>query len=360
TDAENRLYSKRGYYYARSRDMYFRKNVELVNPEYTMRCDTLQYNIFTRKATFHGPTTIQSANDFLYCETGEYHTLRNTARFGKNAYLHSEGQYLYGDSLFYDRAKGYGQARGNIRVIDSTEKLLIRGQFAEHFQKTNKTFITRQVLASKGYESDSLFLRCDTLRAEYDTTGKYRILRGNRNARVFSTDFQSLSDSVRYSFVDSTIELYNLPVMWFADYQATADNIKIYTRNNDIDHVELMKNAFLVKPEDSLRYSQIKGRDMIGYFSENKLYQIDVNGNGESIYYAKDEEQAYIGMNYIICSNIQLFMADQQINKIKFIEKPSARFIPMLQIEDNDSRLPGFTWRINERPVNLEDFVAVK
>ncbi|UPT67985.1 MAG: hypothetical protein M0D57_04805 [Sphingobacteriales bacterium JAD_PAG50586_3] len=51
----NVLTSKVGYYYSKSKQFYFRKNVELVNPQYTMKSDTLRYNTVNETSYFLGP-----------------------------------------------------------------------------------------------------------------------------------------------------------------------------------------------------------------------------------------------------------------------------------------------------------------
>ena len=51
-DGDNRLSSKTGYYYSDRRDLYFKQNVPLVNPRYTLTCDTLRYNTVERPPTF--------------------------------------------------------------------------------------------------------------------------------------------------------------------------------------------------------------------------------------------------------------------------------------------------------------------
>lgn len=355
TDGDNHLYSKKGYYHSATRDLFFKENVELINPEYNMVCDTLQYNVTSKKAFFHGPTTITSGTDKIYCETGWYHTQKNTAQFGKNSWLNTGSQYLYGDSLFYNRGKGYGQARKNIRVLDTAEHLLIEGQFAEHFEKTKKTFITEQVLATKGFKNDSLYMTADTLRSEYDTSGKYRILKGYKKGRIYDKEFQAAADSIVYSAIDSTIDMHYDPVFWFGKHQSTADHIKIYTRNNEVVQADLDQNAFMLTPEDSLRYSQVKGRSMTGLFRNSELYEVNVNGNGESIYFVRDDDSLYIGVNKIVSSNIRIGVTDRKVSRINFMQDPDAYLIPVKNVNPRDLKLQGFIWRGDDRPKSVEE-----
>jgi lipopolysaccharide export system protein LptA len=360
TDDENRLTSQVGYYFSESKDMYFKKDVVLTNPKYIMNCDTLQYNVLSRKAIFHGPTTIKSDKDLIYCETGWYHTLKNVAQFGKNAFLQSGNQQLFGDSMYYDRKRGYGRAINNIRVVDTSEKLIVHGNYAEHFENEKRTYITRNVLVSKGLEKDTLFLTSDTVRSQYDTSGKYRILRAYQHVRVYNLQFQAVCDTLIYSFVDSTMDLRVNPAFWFGGYQSTADRILIHTHHNRITQADLTNNSFMSTKEDSLRYSQIKGRNMIAHFANNELKVVDVNGNGESVYYVKDDKKAYIGVNKINSSNIKIGVKDRKIDRINFIKDPDAVLTPIKKADPRDLILKGFKWRGSEQPKSLEDLTGAK
>ena len=356
-DEQNKLTSVIGYYFSETRNMFFKKNVVLVNPKFVMKCDTLQYNIISHKSIFHGPTTIKGEKDFIYCESGWYNTVTNKAKFGRNAYLETDKQLLYGDSMFYDRKNGFGRALYNVRLIDTTEKLIVTGQYAEHYGSIKKTFITDQVFVTKGLKKDSIFMTADTIWAMYDSTGKYRIIKGYYHAKVYNKGFQASADSMVYSAVDSTLDMRTRPVMWFDNNQASGKRILIHTIHNKIDKVYIYQDAFLASQEDSVRYSQIKGRNMTGYFSMNELYRIDVDGNSESMYYVRDEKKAYIGMNKIVSSDIVIHVKNRKITRINFIRDPDANMIPMKDVNPYEARLPGFAWYGKDRPDSKEDLL---
>ena len=357
TDAENKLTSVVGYYFSQSRDMFFKKKVVLVNPKFVMKCDTLQYNIISHKSFFHGPTTIAGEKDFIYCESGWYNTVTNKAKFGKNAYLKTDNQLLYGDSLFYDRKTSFGRALYNVRVVDTAEKLVINGQYAEYYGDTKKTFITDQAFVTKGLKEDSMYMSSDSIWAMYDSTGKYRIIKGYYNAKVYNKGFQGKADSMIYSAVDSTLDMRTKPIMWFDTYQATGKRILTHTKNNKITKADIYQDAFLASEEDTMRFSQIKGRNMTGYFANNELYRIDVDGNAESMYYVRDEKKAFIGMNKIVSSDIIIYVKHRKISKINFMKDPDANMIPMKDVNPYEARLPGFVWHGTERPKSKEDIM---
>ena len=69
-DKSNVLVSKTGVYFTKTKDLFFKRDVVLTNPEYVIYCDTLLYNTETEIARFRGPTTIVSDENTIYCEYG--------------------------------------------------------------------------------------------------------------------------------------------------------------------------------------------------------------------------------------------------------------------------------------------------
>ncbi len=102
---------------------------------------------------------------------------------------------------------------------------------------------------------------------------------------------------------------------------------------------------------------------MKAYFVDSKINKIDVNGNGESIYYVLDEDKPgpteMMGMNRILCSDLTIRFVNEELDNISFYVKPSARFIPPHELTAGVQRLDGFNWRIEERPV-LDDLLGDK
>jgi len=96
-------------------------------------------------------------------------------------------------------------------------------------------------------------------------------------------------------------------------------------------------------------YNQVKGRKMIAYFDIGQLQRVDVNGNGESVYFELEADTLVMGMNSVICSNMKLLFEDQNITDIVFYS-PDGSFIPFHEIAPASTKLDGFNWRPGERP----------
>lgn len=381
---ENTLTSESGYYYAKSKDFYFKKNVVLVNPQYTVYCDTLKYNTLSEIAYFLSPTQIISKENTIYCENGWYDTKKNIAQFNKNARLSNPKQQIKGDSLYYNRNTGYGKALRNIEIRDTSENIIITGNLGEYFESEDNSIVTGKALLIQIYDKDSLFLHADLLRATTDSalalaaSGKKpeikekkkkeknnlksdntaskkeeskRVLLAYHKVKFFKTDMQGKCDSLVFTYKDSTMRMFKDPVLWSDKNQLTSDSIHIHTYDGKLKSLDMKNNAFMVSQEDSLRFNQIRGKNMKGIFGENQLRRINVLGNGQTIYYAKDKE-AMIGVNKTDCSSMIILIKENKVDRITFITKPDATMYPIQELSPKDLLLRDFHWWGAMRPIN--------
>ncbi|HTH81663.1 MAG TPA: OstA-like protein [Mucilaginibacter sp.] len=142
---DNTLTSKNGYYFAFTRDEYFRYDVVCNTSDAIIKSDTLRYNSGNRITYFYGPTNIygKQDKDVLYTENGTYNTVNEQAFFGKNNLYTQATKTLKGDSLFYDRLKGYGRAIKHVTFNDSEQKATIKGGLGEYYKADELFVMTR-------------------------------------------------------------------------------------------------------------------------------------------------------------------------------------------------------------------------
>jgi len=140
----NTLISKNGYYFAKSRDAYFRYDVVCTTPDAVIKTDTMRYNSGSRITYFYGPTIIIGKDkDNLYTENGTYNTVTEQAFFGKRNLYTQLTKTLRGDSLFYDRLKGYGKAVKHVTFNDSEQKITLKGDLGEYFKANEQAVVTQ-------------------------------------------------------------------------------------------------------------------------------------------------------------------------------------------------------------------------
>ena len=472
--------SKNGYYFASSRDAYFRYNVVAITDQTTIKSDTLRYNTLTNWTYFYGPTNIKSKDDNLYTENGMYNTKTEIAAFGKKNLYTQGSKSMVGDSLYYDGKKGYGKAVKNIIYKDTVDKTVLWGQLGEYFKDAERAVVTQQAyvglqtsdtITVDGIKKlDSLFIGADTLEsvrvlkntltiikppvlnellrqkqppikesgggndgdvptnarnekaessnkivksvalsqdtkkappkvvkkepvvkppdlgdkrpdssqtvaktmkpikssdsaarisidstklAQVDTV-KSRTIKAYHNVRVFKQNLQAISDSLFYSDADSTLRWFGDPVMWTEGSQQTGDTIFVSLKNKKLHTFQVIRNAFVVNSEsDSIKFNQIKGKVISGFFKDGNLHTMLVDGNAESIYYDRDSAEIVTDRNQTVSGQIKVLVKEKSITDVNAYMNVEMARQPIGEVVE-DKKLTGFVWKPELRPLSKE------
>lgn len=362
---KNTLTSRRGSYHSKTDMFYFRDQVVLKNPDYTVHCDTMQYHDVSEVTHFFGPTTIAGDGTSIYCENGYYNTKKDQSRFGVNAKITSESTTLIGDSMYYDGKTGIGEVFRNVEIRDTTDDYIISGDYGKHYEKTKLSFVTGHALMTQVFDDDSLFMHADTLRSVSDTSGKDMVY-AYHGVKLFKNDLQGKCDSLFYSSSDSTLQMFVDPVLWSEQNQITGDSISLRMKAGKLSRLFVNGNSFIISDAeargDSIvvgeKFNQIKGRKLTGYFVDNDLSEVYVEGNGQLIYFPTEDEKkkpVAMGLNKGDCSNIHITVKDNELKKIRMETESNSVFTPMKMSDQQNFKLEKFKWRIDERPRKFAD-----
>jgi lipopolysaccharide export system protein LptA len=207
----------------------------------------------------------------------------------------------------------------------------------------------------KNSKPDSVYL---TRKIELSDTARIRILSAFRHAKIFKSDLQAKSDSIFYSTSDSTIRLYVKPIIWTQGSQLSGDTINLQMKNKKLDNMEQFPSAFIVNVEkdDSVHFNQVAGKKMRGFFKNDKLERMFVDGNAETIYFSRDSGKIS-GMQRSLSSRIRLNFKDNKVSNLTFLSKPEHRYGPVEKFTEDDKILKGFIWKPKERPVSKESII---
>ncbi len=353
-DSTNVLTSQIARYFVDEDIVYFYQNVVGYNDKYRLESDTVKYNTATGIFYIQGPTTIRDSVNTIYAEDGWYDSRTGEAQLLKNPLVYNEKQQMKGDVIDYDRNKGYGKARGMIEIIDIDNNVIVKGRNAWFDEITETAFITDSALFIMVSEGDSLFLHADTLKTVADTIPDEKIIKAFNGVRFYRTDLQGKCDSLVYFSRDSTIQLHREPVLWSEIHQMSADYIEMMTYNPAPDEVHLRNNAFIISRQDSVMFDQVKGKNMTGFIVNEQLDHIFVDGNGQTIYYARDKGNI-IGLNRAESSKLAIQFREGKAHRISFLGNPEGKLTPIPQLSDEERHLAGFDWKEKIRPLSRED-----
>ncbi len=371
-DTSGTITSTVGRYYVNSKKYQFVDNVKLVNPEYLIDTDRLDFYTESGYAFMFGPTTITSETSVIYCERGFYNTNNDTGYFVKKSKINYDDRIVEGDSVYFDRNKNFASATNNITVTDTLNKSIIKGHYAEVFREKDSVFITKKALAITEQENDSIFMHSDTLMV----TGPpdERIIRGYYNAKMFKSNLSGKADSIHMNQKTGLTQLINFydvdadafskkeyPVLWHFESQITGDSIHLIsnTKNETLDSLKVFNSAFVIS-KDSLGdgFNQISGKVLYGLFENNELNTIDVIKNAETIYYLRNSENELVGIDKSKSGSIKIFISENQIDELRKINQIGGKTYPDEDFPEKERKLKGFVWRNEERPRTVDDLFS--
>ena len=351
-DSINVLTSKKGYYNVNSNLASFKGDVVVTNPDYTMYADSMQYNSRTKYIYFVSETTVinKDSSRAVY-QGGTYNTITKVSDL-REGVGESENYTIEGEEYDLDARLNIARVRGNVVMTSKKENLIIYGQASDYFRNQGITKVYNKAFVAKVTEdNDTLFMTADTLVSIDSADPKKKKILAYNNVKIFKRDLQGIADSLEYRAIDSTIYFYQDPVLWTEGNQMTADSVSMLIENNTISKMFLLDNAFVISQDTLKNFNQIKGREMTAEFANRKIDRVIVEGNGESLFFAlDDEDQSFMGMNKIICSDITIRFKDGKVNNLSFYVKPEASFIPPHELKKEDRRLKGFEWRVEDKP----------
>jgi lipopolysaccharide assembly outer membrane protein LptD (OstA) len=356
TQADSRLTSGRGRYILDTEDFYFMDTVVIVNPDYTIHTDSMRYNTREEISYFGGPTEIIGEGRYIYCENGWYNMRNDNSYVSENAYMEEEGRILKGDSLYYEAEQGFGTAWSNVELIDTAQNMTLKGNYGLYYRDQESAMVTDSALMIQVDGTDTMYIHADTLRSVQnpDFEEQSRILRAYYKVKIFRHDLQVMCDSLVYVEADSVFDFYGEPVIWSDENQLTASHIRIFMVDQQLERMHLSGVAFVASQKDSVSFDQMRGKEMTGYFIDNKLDRILVSGNGQTIYYATDQELV-VGANKTVCSDLTIYLKDNKISRVVYLSQPEGTYYPLDMFPAGEALLSDFKWLERWRPLKWED-----
>jgi lipopolysaccharide export system protein LptA len=376
------LTSQEGVYYADTRDVYFKNNVRLKDPAFSLNTDSLIYNTETQMAQFVTDTyMIDSSGRTIQTREGYYDLRGGRAEFTQRTRIQDKSMVVLGDQIANDDKAGIIQIRGNGVLIDSAQGINILANEIFANKNTGAYLATKKPLMIIRQEKDSIYVAADTLfsarlsdlyktpdtaqkkpqpavakgkkastppRLNNDSTNRY--FEAFRNVRIFSDSVQAVSDSVFYSFKDSTFRLYDNPVVWSRKSQILGDTIYLFTRHKKADRIKVFENSFVVNESQAGIYNQVKATRMDGFFKEGTIDTIGAQGNAESIYFVQDDDSAYTGINQTSSDAMDVYFDKGSLNKVVFRNAVKGKLTPISQQSPEAARLEKFEWLERRRP----------
>lgn len=384
------LTSQEGYYYTDLKDIYFKKNVELKDPAYYLKSDSLLYNTESEVARFIAETFIKdSSNRTITTREGFYDTKNKKAEFGSRTVIQDGPRRYTGNSIITNDSTHISQIIGNAVIVDTAQATtVIAGEILANSESGSMLAFNKPLMIIK-QDQDSIYVTADTLFSAklsdlYKTKDSIKILNTadsiqtdtirtvkvvdtkdkdstNRyfeafyHVRIFSDSMQAVCDSMFYSFKDSVFRLYKDPIVWSKENQVTGDTILLFTKNKKADRIKVFENSLLVNKVQTDFFNQIKSSRMDGYLTDGAIDSVHANGLAECIYYLQNEDSSFTGINQSSSDIMDIYFApdstgERGLQRVVFRSAVKGTLWPMHAKTPEELRLENFKWLDNRRP----------
>lgn len=421
-DKSNRLTSLEGEYSPTTKEAVFRENVRLtsLSKEDTLKIftDNLYYNTLTHVALLVAPSTVVNRDGIIVTSNGSYNTESTQAElFDHSTVTYKNGNTLTGDTLYYNRQTGLGEAFGNVEINDTTNHVILYGEYGYAFEPADSAYVTRRARAIEYSTSDSLFLHGDTIRTHRiinrhmvkkmipDTVGTnvnavdtligdsekimnveiladsvananadsiaaptmievlveqvdtIRFLKAFPRVRFFRSDLQGLCDSMTMVSTDSMLYMDRFPLLWSDNRQISGDQIKVHFNDSTADNATVTRNAFIAEHIEDVYFNQLAGKEMYAIFKNRALSHLDVSGNVQIISFPEENDSTINKMMEIESSYLSADFTEKNfdIKYMKLWPETNATVTPLYLSKRSQLYLHDFKWLEQFRPLSPDD-----
>ena len=361
------LTSKFGRYELDTKQAEFSRDVHLVNDRYEMFTELLDYNTQSHIAKISSETLIVSDSNTINTTNGWYNTSVDDATLYERSLITAkDGKTLVGDTVYYNRNRNYGEARGNVIITDPSNKVILDGDYGYHDDNSHYSYVTRKARAREFSQKDTIYLHADTLCTLINhivndsVNDSVRVLRAFNQVRFYRSDVQGICDSLQLSEADTIINMYRHAVVWNLERQIFGDEINIHLNDSAADWATLPTGGFMSEHLGEIYYDQLSGKKMKAWFEEKELRQLDVDGNVQVIMFPEEKDSTYNKMVNAESSHMRLNLKPkQEVDRITMWPEVSGTVTPLYLAKKADMYLPQFKWYDALRPKSPDDIYDV-
>jgi lipopolysaccharide export system protein LptA len=364
TDARNTLTSLEGEYIPGTKDANFYTDVKMQGvsekgDSVWVYTDTLSYNTDTHLALLTCPSRILSKDGDIITSNGLYDSNKNMSWLYDRSTVHTNrGNTLTGDSLFYDRAQGYGEAFGAMVLTDSARQVTMEGDYGYYNELADSSYVTGRARAMEYSRADTLYLHAREIRS-FLAPDSTHIMTANPRARFYRIDVQGMSDSMAMVEADSTLRMFTNPIVWSDNRQVFGNKIYVYFNDSTVERAWLPDFGFLAEHVDEDFFNQLSGKEMIAYFDDGHLKQLDVNGSVQAIMLPQENDSTYNKIANIESSYMIAKFNGKEMERALLWNETTGTVTPLYLAKRSLFRLPRFKWYDVLRPLSPDDIFRI-
>ena len=231
-----------GTYYDDTKDIYFKKNVKLDEPQKHIRADSLLYNMQTRKSNFISQTNIKTPEVEINTTQGTYDLNTGNAFFiNRSTVKDSSGRLYSANTMALENKTGNAQLEGNAVIIDSAGGYTIIANQVFMNKKNNSFLATRKPVLILKQKHDSTYIAADTIFSGFTTfvSNTNQVLQNDSAVNINVSENQKVHETISH---DSTAQFFE------KIHRGEIDSAQKNSLKKDSLKIEQKKNE-LINPE---------------------------------------------------------------------------------------------------------------
>jgi len=331
----------------------------------TATADSIIFNEKTEDVTLLGDGVYTGPDKRVEGDLIVFNTKTESVQVEGEGFLSEPPMIIQGQDIRYDSLSGYAYVKGDVTWKDTSKNNTIFGDYLIYNRNQESVQVERangiRPLLLQVLDGDTLYLSADTLfynSIKTDST-EYKEFTAFPDVRMYKENLSALSDHLYFDDIDSIFVLTGMPIMWADTSQFSGDTIHINLKNEKVSSLEILQNSFIVNAEKGDYYNQISGTEVLAEFKEDYVDNMYVTGNSRSIYYLKDEEGAFIGLNKTDCSRMRFYFQQDSLTDVRFYTEPTSVLTPIKKATNAELYLDGFAWSLDIKPNSVEDLLNI-
>ena len=383
-DEEMTTTSVRGIINTKTKFATLTEDVFVDMKEHELECQKLTYNTKNEIIKFDEDVKLTVKKDKSYLTTPKEGIYKKKEKkiFLKDGLFHSKSALGFAKDIVIDQQSSVVQADGDIELVNKNDDFFTAQHLTYNTQDKSGVFYG-DPLIQKNDGKEDIYLIADRFEFSQDClpesehdynvfddeeddeededtdkeeNKKPFLVKALNNVNLYSKNFQGKSKNLYFDAKSSRVVFEGNPIFWANESQITGQDVEMKIKKNEIERLDIFKRAFMVIKDDIGFYNQFKGKSMHIRFFENKLDDLLLKDNVESLLFVTNDGK-FVGTNNVKCPKMTID-SDDDFNpeKVIFLDQSSAVFYPKDQVDVSALTLSGFCWRIKERP-ELEMFL---
>jgi lipopolysaccharide assembly outer membrane protein LptD (OstA) len=316
-DGERTLESNLGTYSSSTQMLYAGGNVIIEEGLDFIASDSLALDRGNSTLYLFQRSHLDVGGALINCGRGVFAGETEEGWFADNASVFDHSGYLAGDSIVVARQAGEGTAWGNVVVRDSSKALTVTGSYAN--RKDDVEIILGDsivpAIAMNVENSDTLILGAVKLRKDGDWL--YAI----DEVEFEQAEFSGEGDSLSWDLNTDEVWLLGNPVVRSIKEELIGDSVRMIIVDNMPSVLSLLGHAKVLSVANDSLKNEIKGKTLDAQFRDGELFQVDIHGNGNVLYYTVDDPEN-ISENKATCSHIRMLFREGEVSSITLLTSP--------------------------------------